>query len=439
VSNTQQFVLLAALFAAGCGSGSRPSPEPSPQPPPQAGSPIANVTGRERVAWDQELLPESDVSAYEFAVYVNGERASLSPVVCESEAGGGAFVCSAALPPLRPGRNRLEFVAILDGTESERSEPLEVALATGGARTIVDQSAVAAGFRAETIATGLEAPTDLAMLPDGRLLIAERRGRVQVVAAGRPLEHSALVLEDIANWGGLGLFAIAAHPDFERNRFVYLAYAARQADGGAAYRVVRARELNNTLAEIAIVHESVQATAPAWMSLRFGPDGKLYVGVANCDGCGSAFAGAVLRLNDDGSTPQDNSAGSPAYLRGLTLPVSLSWRHDQLWIGDWHPQSTAVIVAASGREYGFGTTETGAIVTRTGDDPPVVLLTRPEGSGVHWYQMKNDGSSIERAVSLFNELTTVHAVLHAGDGAIYVCASDDSSGAARLIRVTGWQ
>ena len=126
-------------------------------------------------------------------------------------------------------------------------------------------------------------------------------------------------------------------------------------------------------------------------------------------------------------------------MSGLTRPVALSWRRDQLWISDWRPQSTSVLVVAAGGEYGFGTTESGAIVTRNGNGAPTVLLTRPQSQGVYWYQLTNDGSAIERVLTLFSHPTTVHAVLSGADGAVYVCVSDDPGGAARLVRVTGWQ
>ena len=437
MTTSLQWALMLVLFTADCRPEPKPSPQPSPQSPPQAGAPILSVTGRERVAWDQDLLPDTNIDIYEFAAYVNGERRTLSPVQCEGDS-TGSFVCSAGLPPLRPGRNTLVFVAVLDGTESERSEPLELQLAGSAAQSTAGARTVAGGLRTETIATGLDMPSDLAMLPDGRLLIAERRGRIRVVAGGTLLTESAAVLADVAETAGLGLFAIVAHPDFAQNRFVYLAYTAKQRDSGAVYRVIRARELNNTLAEFAIIHESVPATAPAWISARFGPDRKLYIGIADCAGCGSAFAGVVLRLDDDGSTPRDRAPATPVYMRGLTRPVALSWRGDQLWVGDWQPQSTSVVVAAAGREYPFGATAAGAIVTRSENGAPMVLLTRPQGPGAHWYEIGSDASSIERAVTLADDQTVVHAMLYAADGAIYMCASDSPNGAARLIRLTGW-
>jgi hypothetical protein len=433
VNYTLSVAVLLVLYA-GCG-GTRAMPQPAPASPPPA-QPTSTVTGTERVAWDQELLPDTSAEGYEFAVYVNGERTALEAVTCETAAEANQSICSAALPPLRAGVNRLEFVAVLDGTESARSEPLDVRFGAAATRSNAIAPAALPGVRVEDLAADLDRPTDLTMLPDGRLLIAERRGRVRVVAGGATASASALTLEDVAADPGSGLLAIAAHPDFADNRFVYLAYTTRQRDGGAASRVIRAREVNNTLGEIAVIHQWIDVEPPSSISVRFGPDGKLYLGIAACRECGSTSKGTVLRLNDDGSAPRDSAAGSPVYMSEVA-PVGLSWHGDQLWIGDRRAEATAVVVAAPGAVQTVGTTEAGAVVFKTDGDTPLVLPTLPRGGGLHWYRHRRDG--MIEPVALLDDRTMVHAALYAIDGAIYVCASAESEAAARLIRVTGWQ
>lgn len=435
---TLHLALLLALWGADCGAGARTPAQLPSQGSAQSGPSAQTVTGRERVEWDQELLAGTSIEAYEFFAYVNGAPVALTSVVCNPAGAPNNLVCSAVLPPLRAGRNTLHFVARLDDAESARSEPLDLDVTSTSSRAMGSGSPAVPGVSTEIVANGLESPTDLAMLPDGRLLIAERLGRVRVFAAGSLLPQSALVIGDIGEAPAGGLFAIAAHPDFERNRLVYLAYAAKQGSGGV-YRVIRARELNNTLGEIAVVHESSAVEWPAWISLRFGPDGKMYVGVAACTACRSPLAGAVLRLNDDGSTPRDNASVSPVYLGGLMLPVGLSWRDGQMWIGDWRAQSTSILVAADGELRPLGSTNAGAVAFRAGSRPPLVLPTRPRGLGMHWYQHTSDAAALQHVWPLFDDHITVHAVLHAADGALYVCVSDGPDGVVRLMRVTDWQ
>jgi glucose/arabinose dehydrogenase len=345
------------------------------------------------------------------------------------------------------GPNILEFVALLNGLESERSDPLAVVLARATA-TVSGGLAGAprGGAFAATIATGLQSPTDLALLPDGRLLIAERVGRVRVVEAGRLLDTAALVLDDVAVANDFGLFAVAAHPDFARNRFVYLAYTARLADGAATYRVVRAREVNNTLGELAVVLNSIPASAPAWISARFGPDRKLYVGVAACADCGSPYAGAILRLNDDGSTPRDNRSASPFYSGGLGLPVGLAWTGSQLWIADWHPGATSVVRTAEGRRHVLGAAaRPGGLIARqsSAGSASTLWLARVDGAGIQQFRVGDDGGPpLELAAPLLDESNAaVQCIGEARDGTVYLCVSDPDArdGTARLMRVSGRQ
>lgn len=426
-------MLLLSVALGGCAAGLAAFPRSAAQDP----GPVQTITGRERVAWDQELLPNTSIDSYEFGVYVNDERATLAPVRCNNALGADAMTCSAALPPLPPGRSTLEFVAVLDAVESERSDPLEVQVETG-------EEALRRGFsaanalRVDMVTGGLQSPTDLALLPDGRMLIAERHGSVRVVAAGALQRESALVLAEVAENSDLRLFAIAAHPDFARNRFVYLAYTARDNNSGAAYRVVRTREINNTLGEAAIVYQSTADRGPGWISMRFGPDGKLYIGVASCDDCRPASAGAVLRLDDDGSAPRD--AASPFYVRDVKMPVALSWLGEQLLIADWSPQSTALLMRQpDGSLRVAASTEAGALLAQGGADLPAAMLTRPDGAGLHRFQLPLGGPVIQRDEQIVDDGVTVHAVVRAADGALYVCVSASGDRAARLMRVTGWR
>lgn len=424
---------LFLLVAAGCGWGSTPRAAQAQAPSP--------LTGRERIAWDQDLLPDGTIAEYQYAVYVNDQRQPLSSVHCADEPGVEGFLCSAALPRMATGPNILEFVALLNGLESERSDPLSVELATATApRSLSDLSR--GGFHAEAIATGLQSPTDLALLPDGRLLITERAGRVRIVEVSRALDNAALVLEDVAVADNLGLFAVAVHPDFARNQFVYLAYTARLENGAATYRVVRAREVNNMLGELAVVLDAIPASAPAWISARFGPDRKLYVGVAACADCGSPYAGAILRLDDDGSTPRDNRSASPLYLDGLGVPVGLAWAGRQLWIADWHPGTRSVVRTADGRRHALaaGARPGGLIARASAGSASTLWLARADRAAIQQFRVGDgDGPPLELApLALDESNATVQCIVEARDGTVYLCASDPGArdGAARLIRVS---
>ena len=87
-------------------------------------------------------------------------------------------------------------------------------------------------FRIETVATGLEVPWGLAFLPDGRILVTERPGRVRLIENGKLKPEPIFKVPDVEPSGESGLMDIALHPKFNENSFVYLAYAYR-GDGKA--------------------------------------------------------------------------------------------------------------------------------------------------------------------------------------------------------------
>ncbi|MET0623550.1 MAG: PQQ-dependent sugar dehydrogenase [Pyrinomonadaceae bacterium] len=167
-----------------------------------------------------------------------------------------------------------------------------------------------AGFRVETVVSNLEVPWSIVFAPDGRMLFTERPGRVRVYERGSLRPEPLAVIDDVESESESGLMGLALHPDFARNRLLYLAYA--YGGDGVRVRVVRFRETDAGLAERKLIIEDIPAAQfHAGTRLRFGPDGKLYVttGDAGEKELGQqldTLAGKTLRLNDDGTVPEDN-------------------------------------------------------------------------------------------------------------------------------------
>ena len=108
-------------------------------------------------------------------------------------------------------------------------------------------------FRAETVTGGLEYPWGLAFLPDGRLLVTERPGRLRIVAADgrldpRPVEG----VPAVAAVGQGGLLDVALHPDFAKNRLVYLSYVG-EGPGGYGTEVARGRLEGHALRDVQVI------------------------------------------------------------------------------------------------------------------------------------------------------------------------------------------
>jgi len=199
-------------------------------------------------------------------------------------------------------------------------------------------------FRLTTVALGLEYPWSLAFLPDGAILVTERPGRLRIIRDGRLDPKPIPGLPEIDEVGQGGLLDIALHPDFARNRLVYLSYAGA-GPGGHGTEVARARLTEAGLSG----WETLFAVAPKSRGgrhfgsrLRFGRDGHLYITSGERGTPDRAQdlgdpAGTVIRLTAEGAIPPDNPFMGQAGAR----PEIFSYGHR-------NPQGLAVD-PASGR------------------------------------------------------------------------------------------
>ncbi|MCB1938429.1 MAG: PQQ-dependent sugar dehydrogenase, partial [Rhodocyclaceae bacterium] len=100
-------------------------------------------------------------------------------------------------------------------------------------------SVVSGALRVDTVATGLDTPWSLAFLPDGRMLVTERPGRLRVVSADGQVSAPVRGVPAVHAVGQGGLLDVALSPDFARNGQIFLSFAQATA-GGARTVVVRA-------------------------------------------------------------------------------------------------------------------------------------------------------------------------------------------------------
>jgi glucose/arabinose dehydrogenase len=186
--------------------------------------------------------------------------------------------------------------------------------------------------RVTDVATGLEHPWGVELLPDGRFLVTERPGRLRLVGRdGRLSEPLTGVPEAYASGQG-GLLDVALSPSFAQDRLVYLSLAER-GGGGAGTAVARGRLGERGLEEVRVVwrqQPKVQGGSNHWGSrLVFRPDGTLFVTLGDryahrerAQDLGTTL-GKVVRINGDGSIPRDN----PFVGRPGALPEIWSYGH----------------------------------------------------------------------------------------------------------------
>jgi glucose/arabinose dehydrogenase len=171
-----------------------------------------------------------------------------------------------------------------------------------------------APIRATTVASGLEHPWGLAFLPDGRMLVTERPGRLRIVDRNGRLSGPVSGVPKVYAAGQGGLLDVALSPNFATDRSIYLSYA-EPGDGGAGTAVARARLGDGGLEHVEVIWRQVPKVGGRnhWGSrLVFARDGTLFVTVGDRYSEReraqdlSTTIGKVVRINADGSVPRDN-------------------------------------------------------------------------------------------------------------------------------------
>lgn len=166
-------------------------------------------------------------------------------------------------------------------------------------------------FIVDTLARDLIVPWAIIFLPDQSMLFTERSGNVRIYRNAKLVSKPAFQVKDVNAVRKMGLLGIAVHPDFNKNRFIYISYNYKT-ENSAMLRVMRYRFENDTLLHARLIIENIDANANHTGSrLKFGPDKKLYITTGDADRPMLAqdmksLSGKILRVNDDGSIPPDN-------------------------------------------------------------------------------------------------------------------------------------
>jgi aldose sugar dehydrogenase len=244
--------------------------------------------------------------------------------------------------------------------------------------------AQAADLKPVVVARNLEHPWGLAFLPDGRMLVTERPGRMRIVGrdgrVGAPLTGVPAVVA--ANQGGL--LDVVVHPQFAENQLVFFTFSEADAAGNTGATVARARLDGERLADLRVIFRQqpkVGGGLHFGSRLVFARDGRLFVTLGDrghrkddAQTLGNHF-GKVVRIEIDGRVPADN----PFVQRNGAKPELWSYGHrnpqgaalhpvtGQLWLSEHGPQGGDEInipaaganhgwpVITHGRNYGIGT------------------------------------------------------------------------------------
>jgi len=214
-------------------------------------------------------------------------------------------------------------------TQTQSPPPQAEASPSPSATATGDEGPVRApGGRPEvsTVATGLEAPWEIAFLPDGRALVTERPGRVRLLTAGGRLRSEPLANVEVAALGEGGLLGLAIDPEFSDNGFVYL---YRTTDGGN--EVARFELDGDRLTERAVVARGIAAAGiHNGGRLRFGPEDRLYFSTGDAAADESSqdpdsLNGKILRLAP-GQYRGDGPSRPEIFSLGHRNPQGFDWQ-----------------------------------------------------------------------------------------------------------------
>jgi glucose/arabinose dehydrogenase len=231
---------------------------------------------------------------------------------------------------------------------------------------------VPAGFSHTEFAAGLPNGTAMAFAPDGRLFVCQQTGQLRVIEGGILVSTPFLTVNVDAS-GERGLLGIAFDPSFVSNYYVYIYYTV---PGPPPHnRVSRFTASGNeavALSEFILMElEDLTASNHNGGALAFGPDGKLYIAVGENATPGNAQTlsnrlGKILRINSDGTIPDDNpflstTGANPAiWALGLRNPFSFTFQPftGRMLINDVGQNATEEInEGLIGANYGWPTCE----------------------------------------------------------------------------------
>ena len=202
---------------------------------------------------------------------------------------------------------------------AQEEDPIGVPVPPLGDGPWVIDTAEQHKIRVSVVVRGLSHPWSIAFLPDGGMLVVERDGWLRLVRDDKLDPYPIVGVPAVRTDGNGGLMDVALHPEFADNGLVYLTYAKRHEDGRGSPALARGRLEGHTLHDV----EDLVVTPPYYGNsglngrVAFGGDGKVYMStggrILSPEGVlldapqdPMVLRGKVLRLNDDGSVPDDN-------------------------------------------------------------------------------------------------------------------------------------
>ena len=296
----------------------------------------------------------------------------------------------------------------------------------------------------------LDKPRAIA-IADNRLFVTEKDGFVRVVQDGVLLESPLAAFRAADVFDG-GLLGIATHPNFSENHFLYV-FLTYEEDGILWNKILRITEHENKLKDAETIFDKIPGSSfTNGGFIKFGPDDKIYVGTGTISDSShlpqdlDSLSGKILRLNDDGTIPDDNPfPDSPVYSLGHRNPQGMTWDNNgNMFVAEFGPEKNDEInQIISGKNYGWPeqecsgndkfedailcydpSIEPGGILFYSGDsiefEFPFIMASM---RAANLYQVDfEEGLSSQK--SILSGIGRVRDVVQGNDGSLYVITSN---------------
>ena len=311
----------------------------------------------------------------------------------------------------------------------------------------------------DILAENLTIPWAMDISDDGRLYFTERPGNIRMIENGKLNPQPLITFRSpFTSQGEGGLMGIALDPNFLENHYIYVMHS--YVEGNQIYnRVVRLIEQNN----MAYIDQVILDSIPGGLvhnggRLKIGPDEKLYITTGDAGNSSLAqdpesLAGKILRIELDGSIPEDNPfADSPVYSLGLRNPQGFAWNriNNMLYASDHGSYANDEInIILPGANYGWPLVQGDNESAEINVEKPLIisgeetwapsgiafidqgpwqgdlLVSNLRGRQLLAIPLNKNGTEGKEIISwLKNEYGRLREVIQAKDGTIYLSTSN---------------
>lgn len=324
------------------------------------------------------------------------------------------------------------------------------------------------------IGKGLKEPWGMAFLPDGRILVTEKSGKLRLIENGELLPNPISGAPKVVDSGQGGMLDVVLHPKYAENGWIYISYSGK-GDGGVGTEVMRAKLKGNALVEQEVIFRQapkISSSKHFGSRIVFDKDGYLFITMGDRGDQERAqklnqHVGKIVRLHDDGTVPKDN----PFLNQRDVLPEIFSYGHrnaqgaalnpntGNIWAHEHGPQGGDEInILKAGTNYGWPVITYGVnyfTATKIGEGTQKAGMAQPlykwvpsiAPSGMAFYtgdaypswkgslfvgalkfqtlvRLTLDGDKITKEERLFEGIGRVRDVRQGPDGLLYVLAGD---------------